>query len=206
MRIAGLIIAGGKAVRMGADKPFAPFGGGVLLDAAIARAEPQVERLMLNVRPEHMGRCQSHYGEKFMLLPDAFDGTAGPLGGVVAGLQELPSLGADWLATFPCDTPFLPMDLVAWLKAAAQTSSGVPIVAVAAGKVQSLCALWPLPCLDVLREGVTSGEFRSVWWALDALKAERVEILAEPHTFFNVNTAEDLAEAENLACRNDDRA
>ena len=198
MRIAGLIIAGGKATRLGEDKPFARFKGGVLLDAVIARAEPQVERLMLNVRGEHLGRCQSRYGEKFTLLQDTFDGTSGPLGGVVAGLQELPSIGADWLATFPCDTPFLPMDLVVQLKAAVQNSSGTPIVAVATGNVQSLCALWPLPCLDVVREGVSSGELRSAWWALEKLQAVRLDITAEPYAFFNINTPMDLADAETL--------
>ncbi len=201
-RVAGLVVAGGKAVRMGADKPFMPFREGYLLDAVIARVRPQVDVLMLNVRPEHVERCRSRYGDEFALLRDAYDGEAGPLGGVVAGLQELPSLGAAWLATFPCDTPFLPTDIVAKLQAAAKTSVNVPVVAVASGNVQSLCALWPYQALDALRAGIASGEFRSVWWALDAMLAQPIEISAESHAFFNINTPDDLTEAERLAHRN----
>lgn len=198
MRVAGLIVAGGRAARMGADKPFARFRDSYLLDAVVSRVLPQVKTLMLNVRSEHVALCKAHYGEKFTLLPDAFGGEAGPLGGVVAGLQMLPSLNTRWLATFPCDTPFLPEDIVAELQAAAKPSANVPVVAVAMGKVQSLCALWPYECLEALRNGVISGNFHSVWWALDRLQANPVEIAGEPHSFFNVNTAEELAEAETL--------
>ncbi len=205
MRIAGLVIAGGMATRMGADKSFVRFRSGYLLDTVIERVQPQVDVLMLNVRPESVARCLSHYGRKFALLTDAFNGEAGPLGGVVAGLQELPSTGASWLATFPCDTPFLPRDNVARLRVAAKMHADLPVVAVASGQVQSLCALWPYRCLDILRCGVASGEFRSVWRALDALQAVRIEVSAEPCGFFNVNTPEDLVVAEKLAHDNSAR-
>jgi molybdenum cofactor guanylyltransferase len=197
--VAGLIIAGGKATRMGADKPFVHFQNRTLLDAVIDRARPQVKTLMLNVRAEHAALCQSRYRDAFALLPDAFDGNAGPLGGVVAGLRQLPCLNAEWLATFPCDTPFLPRNVVAALWTASPQSAGKPVVAIASGKVQSLCALWPYECLDTVHKGVVSGAFRSVWWTLDKLGATRVDIAAEPHAFFNINTSDDLAEAERLA-------
>lgn len=197
-RPVGLIVAGGKATRMGADKPFVRFRSGILLDAVIARVRPQVETLLLNVRPENEALCRSRYGDTFELLADAFGGEAGPLGGVVAGLQKLPALHAAWLATFPGDAPFLPNDLVAVLQGATGTR-GAPVVAVAAGKVQSLCALWPLRCLDILRDGVTSGALRSVWRALDVLSAVRVDVKSEPHAFFNVNTPDELTDAERLA-------
>ena len=203
MRLAGLVVAGGMATRMGVNKPFVRFRNGLLLDAVIDRARPQVETLMLNVRAEHVALCRSHYGNAFALVEDAFDGKAGPLGGVVAGLQRLPSLDMQWLATFPCDTPFIPRNIVSTLQKAAQQSVNRPAVAIAAGQVQSLCALWPYQCLDALRDGVASGALRSAWRALDMLHATRLDVSAEPHAFFNINTLEDLAEAEKLA-RDDD--
>ena len=84
MRIAGLVIAGGLATRMKADKPFVSFQSGFLLDAVIDRVKPQVDILMLNVRTEHIALCRFRYGDEFALVPDAFNGNAGPLGGVVA--------------------------------------------------------------------------------------------------------------------------
>ncbi len=186
---------------MGTDKPFARFRGGFLLDAVIDRVRPQVDMLMLNVRTEHIAQCQCRYGDKFALVPDAFDGDAGPLGGVVAGLQRLPAVDAQWLATFPCDTPFIPRDIVSTLRTAIQHTPDRPrpAVAVAMGRVQSLCALWPCRCLDTLRDGVASGALRSAWRALDMLQAVRVDIAAEPRTFFNINTLDDLAEADKLS-------
>jgi molybdenum cofactor guanylyltransferase len=197
MNVVGLIIAGGRATRMGADKPFVRFRDGCLIDAVIARVQPQVEDLMLNLNPDQIG--WSAYREKFAVLPDPFHGSAGPLGGIVAGLQALSSARASWLATFPCDTPFLPLNLVATLQAAAETNADRPVVAEAGGRVQSLCALWPKACLEPLREGVASGAFRSVWRMLDALGAVRTEVVSGPHAFFNINTPADLAEADRLA-------
>lgn len=199
MRIAGLCVAGGMGTRMGADKPFVHFRSGILLDAVMDRARPQVDVLMLNVRTEHVALCQSRYGDQFALVPDAFEGKAGPLGGVVAGLQRLPSLGVEWLATFPCDTPFLPRDIVSTLRKAVEQTADRPAVAVAMGQVQSLCALWPYQCLDALREGVASGRYRSVLKALDMLQAVRVDASVEPHAFSNINTRADLEAAEKLA-------
>lgn len=182
---------------MGADKPFAPLHGRTLIDVVIARVRPQVDSLWLNVRPEHEAVCRARYD--FELVADAFGGEAGPLGGVVAGLEKLPA--AQWLATFPCDTPFLPRDLVSTLRAAAVADQ--PAVAVDSGRVQNLCALWPPACLDKLRDGVASGTLRSAWRALEVLDAVRVDVDAAPHAFFNVNTPDDLAEAERIACEPD---
>ncbi len=174
-----------------------------MLDAAIERVRPQVDTLMLNVRNEHVERCRAHYADRFALVPDAFDGKAGPLGGVVAGLERLPSLHMQWLATFPCDTPFLPRDIVSTLRGEVRQTSDRPAVAVAEGRVQSLCALWPYRCLDALRDEVASGTDRSVRRVLDTLRAVHVDVIAEPRGFFNINTSDDLAEAEKLAADND---
>jgi molybdopterin-guanine dinucleotide biosynthesis protein A len=195
--IAGLVIAGGRARRMGADKPFVRFRDGCLLDAVIGRVQPQVEHLMLNLRPDQVSTGSR--AEEFRMIHDAFGGEMGPLGAVVAGLQELPLIGAQWLATFPCDTPFLPHNMVASLFAAAHANLPRPAVAMAFGKVQSLCALWPLASLGPLRDIIAPGALRSVWRVLDKLGGLRIDIPCEPHAFFNVNTPEDLIEAETLA-------
>jgi len=196
VRVAGLIIAGGKALRMGSDKPFLPFCGGTLLDAVIARARPQVDVLMLNVRPDQEARCRTCYGDAYALVTDAFGGEAGPLGGVVAGLDSLSNFDLPLLATFPCDTPFIPMTMVSALQKAAGEK---PAVIVASGEVQCLCALWPRRCLAPLRDAVASGAWRSVRRALDMLGAVHVELASPTTAFFNVNMPEDLAEAERLA-------
>lgn len=196
MRIAGVIVAGGEATRLGGEKPFLAFQGATLLDAVIGRVEPQVETLALNLRADAAARAAGIY--RYAILTDTIPGSAGPLAGIVAGLEWARDLGGvEWLASFPGDTPFLPANLVATLREAA--AARVPVVAHDGGALQNLCTLWPLTCLEVLRTGVESGRLRSLYRAHEELGALSRAVAAPPHAFFNVNTAEELAEAERLA-------
>jgi molybdopterin-guanine dinucleotide biosynthesis protein A len=98
----------------------------------------------------------------------------------------------DWLATFSCDTPFLPGDLVAQLARHADKS---PVVAQGA----QVCGLWPKSCLARLKEGVERGELRSVLGAVELFGGVVCEVRAVENAFFNVNTRDDLKAAEALS-------
>ena len=198
LRIAGAIIAGGAATRLGGEKPFVPFCGATLLDAVIARVRPQVDRLALSLRADAAEAARARHA--LPVLTDTIPGSVGPLAGIVAALEWARSLeGVEWLASFPGDTPFLPADLVAALQAAA--IGDVPVVAHDGAHAQNLCALWPLACLETLRGGVESGRLRSLYRAQEELGATTCTVTAAAHAFFNVNTAVELAEAERLAAR-----
>lgn len=193
MRIDGAIIAGGKATRLGGSKPFVPFAGATLLDAVVGRVRPQVDRLALNLPAD---ATTTKYAELPVLI-DTVPGLVGPLAGIVAALEWANSGNAEWLASFPGDTPFLPRDLVAQLRAAARPH--IPVFAHDGARAQYLCALWPRTCLESLRAGVTSGAWRSLYRVHSELGAIGSVVKAPAHAFFNVNTPEDLAEAERLA-------
>jgi molybdopterin-guanine dinucleotide biosynthesis protein A len=193
LRIAGVIIAGGEGLRLGGRKVLAPFGGDTLLGAAIASLAPQTDVLALNLKPEAADEARARYS--YPILHDAPGPALGPLGGLLAAL--------DWardkdmlLATIPADTPFLPGDLLAQLAAASRAD--VPVFARDAQRDHYLCALWPAVAIDVLHEGVSSGRLRSVRSAHDALGSVACRISGPRHAFFNVNTQEDLARAEEI--------
>jgi molybdopterin-guanine dinucleotide biosynthesis protein A len=194
MNIAGIIVAGGKSSRMGAPKPFLPFGSSTLIGAVIDRVENQVSALALNLTREAERDAAAVYGSRFAFVDDAFGGERGPLGGIVAGLDWLSASGADYLATFPCDTPYLPADLVKQLAAQALKSPFHPIVAIAE-RPQNLCALWPRSALGPLRKGVLDEKFSAVKAALSALDAVSCKIEGDPLDFRNINTPDDLARA-----------
>jgi molybdopterin-guanine dinucleotide biosynthesis protein A len=124
-----------------------------------------------------------------MILPDLYGDKLGPLCGIVTGLSWCKT---DWLATFPCDAPFLPCDLVAQL---AKHAASAPVVV----KGAQVCGLWPKSCLDTLKAGLESGALRSVLGAVEALGGTVQEITAPEHAFFNVNTKDDLAKALRLS-------
>lgn len=197
-----VIIAGGGAERMGGvEKPLKPLHGLPLVQRIMDRLRPQVASLSLNVKQSTVSLYAHYEGGGVPLLLDPFGGEAGPLGGVVAGLDWISGSGGKWLVTAPADTPFLPLDFVARLIAASRP--GVPCVAVAGGRMQGLCALWPVQCLARLAEGVGSGRYRSLWWTLDDLGAVRCSFDDET-AFLNVNTEDDMKEAEAMARRMED--
>jgi len=195
-RIAGVIIAGGAATRAGGGKALLPFAGGSLIGAVIRRVVSQVSLLALNVPAASVDDYHSQYPD-YPLLVDASENRVGPLAGVVAALEWLCTLGsADWLATFPCDTPFLPRDLVARLMLGARDA---PVFAHDGSRLQGLCAVWPLNCLEHLRPNVENGKLRSLHSAMEALDGSTCHIEVGENAFFNINTPEDLIRAEELA-------
>lgn len=199
-KIGGIIVAGGGAIRMnGIEKPLQLLAGRPILERIVERVRPQVDALAIDVRASSRALYDSWQTQNVAILSDAFDGRAGPLGGVIGGLEWLNSLGGEfeWLATFPGDTPFLSRDLVGKLRALATVEKPVPVVAGDGEQVQNLCALWPIVCLRELRKGVQDGRLRSVRRALDEFNAIQCPVSSQ-HVFTNINTERDLVDAERL--------
>lgn len=197
MKIAGSIIAGGKASRMQyCQKPLLPFGAGCILDAILERVRPQVSALAIDVRQESRPIYQSYERHGIVLISDPLSGTMGPLGGVLGALNWLQTLPPEyeWLATFPGDCPSLPNNLVATLSGSCSPNELCrPVVAFDGERIQSLCALWPRQIVDRVREGATRGQ--SVREALEAFGAAQCVVHGE---FLNINTPSDLAAARQF--------
>lgn len=181
--IAGLVVMGGRATRMGGrDKALLPFGDGTILASAIARFRPQVGPLALSANGDPARL--STFG--LTVLPDAIDGPEGPLAGVLAGLAWAATLpGVTHLATIPGDAPFPPDDLVARLAAAA--GDGAACAEGPSGP-EPLHALWPTAALPRLRR------LASPRRALQALGAVSV-LFDAPDAFLDVDTPQDLDRA-----------
>lgn len=195
----GVIVAGGRATRMGGgDKCLRPVAGRPLLAHVIDRLAPQVAGLALNAN----GDPARFAGLGLPVLPDGVAGFPGPLAGVLAGLDWAAAQGAPAVVTAAGDTPFLPPDLVARLRAAAGPSG----LAVAAspdegGRLRRhpLFGLWPVALRADLRAALAAGQRRAGLWA-ERQGAGLAVFESRPFDpFFNVNTPGDLAAAEALA-------
>ncbi len=195
--IAGVVLAGGLARRMGGgDKGLRMLGGRPMLDWVIERARPQVGALAINANGD--GGRFARYG--LPVVPDVIAGYAGPLAGVLTGLEwaaaEVP--GCVWLASFATDAPFLPHDLVArWLDAAGDAD----IVTVASGgRGHPVFGLWRLDLIADLRRGLVDDGVRKIDAWTGRHRVVTVTYATEPFDpFFNANSPEDLGEAERLA-------
>lgn len=186
----GVILAGGQATRMGGgDKGLLPLGGSTLLGHVIDRLAPQVDGLVLNANGDP-ARFDS-FG--LPVIADSID-QAGPLSGVLAGLDYAAAQGHDAIVTAAADTPFFPDDLVLHLLASAQ--NGLCLAASPSGR-QPTFGLWPVALRNDLRAALDGGLRKVVQWTNqhDAGTAE----FPDDAAFFNVNTPDDLAKAKALA-------
>jgi molybdopterin-guanine dinucleotide biosynthesis protein A len=194
----GVILAGGRATRMGGgDKGLRLLGGRPLLAHVIDRLGPQAGALALNANGDPARLAA--FG--LPVIADNVAGHAGPLAGVLAGMDWAAALGGQAILTAAADTPFFPRDLADRLRAAAGPS-GLALAATpdAVGKVwqHPTFGLWPVALRDDLREALAGGLRKIVAWT-DRHGAGTAVFAATPFDpFFNVNTPEDLAEAEAL--------
>ena len=192
--IAGLILAGGQGRRIGGDKALRLLGGKPLLGHAIARATPQVGPLAISANgPARL----ADFG--LPILADSVPGFAGPLAGILAGMDWAAALGLASIASFPCDAPFFPRDLVSRLAEARRREGAVLACARSGGRRHPVFALWPTELRAALRVALTDDGIRRVadWCA--RYPVATVDFPMAPFDpFFNVNTPNDLAEAETL--------
>lgn len=196
----GVILAGGQASRMGGgDKGLLQIGGQSLLARVIDRLEPQVAGLALNANGD-LTRFNS-FG--LPVLPDSIDGFVGPLAGVLAGLDWAAEQGAESIVTAAADTPFFPPDLVPRLLFAGEGMEAALVLAATPdpkrGQVRHpTFGLWPVSLRDDLREALTDGLRKVVLWT-DRHGGREAMFPADPiDPFFNVNTPQDLAQAEAI--------
>jgi molybdenum cofactor guanylyltransferase len=179
MKIAGVIVAGGRSRRMGADKLVLELGGKRIIDHVIDRLAPQVDALVINAN-EAIERFAGH-----AVIPD-LRATGSPLAGLHAALVWGATHDFTHVLTTSGDTPFLPADL------AGKLSPLDVAIAASAGQDHFLIGLWPVASLPLLTEDL----YRVQDWVLK-VKAARVTWPGDP--FFNINTLEDLITAARIS-------
>ena len=193
----GVILAGGLATRMGGgDKGLLPLGSQRVLDHVIDRLAPQVAGVALNAN----GDAARFDDLDLPVLSDSIEGFAGPLAGVLAGLDWAAGQGAETIVTVAADTPFFPCDLVPQLLLASE-GMALPLVLATTPDPERGTArhptfgLWPVGLRDDLRASLEEGLRKVVLWTdrHGAHEARFPVVGVDP--FFNINTPEDLEAA-----------
>ena len=184
--ITGLVLAGGRGTRLGGeDKGLVCLGRRPLASHVLERLTPQVGQVMISAN-----RNQERYELLCpQVLPD--DGTdfVGPLAGVLAGLR---ATRTGWLAVVPCDTPFLPPDLV--LRLAAGVRHAGPVVAASAAGPEPVFALVPASLAEALAVWLADGGRKVMdFYASCACTTVQFD---DARMFVNVNTLDELAAAQ----------
>jgi molybdopterin-guanine dinucleotide biosynthesis protein A len=196
--IAGVLLAGGLSRRMGGgDKCLRLLGNRPILAQVIERARPQVAALALNAN----GDPERFRAFGLSVVADSVEGFAGPLAGVLAGLDwaaaEVP--GASYVASFATDAPFLPRDLVPRLVAGLTDGRFELACAASGGQAHPVFGLWPLTLRDALRRALVEEGVRKVDVYTARYKLATVDFpIGEIDPFFNTNSPDDLETAEGL--------
>jgi molybdenum cofactor guanylyltransferase len=194
----GLLLAGGRSIRMGGgDKSLRRLGKTTILDHIINRMRRQCSELILNAN----GATDRFSVYNLPVVEDCLPDHPGPLAGILSGLEwtkdNRPDI--DWLLSISTDTPFLPQNLVSRLHGEIERTGAQLACASSGGWAHPVVGLWPVALACDLRLALTGEGLRKIdkWTA--RYHIIQIEWPIEPvDPFFNVNTPEDLILAEDL--------
>lgn len=187
--ITGLILAGGQGSRMGhVDKGLQPFRGQPMVAHVLQRFAPQVGEILINANRN----LQQYATFGYRVIPDEIGGYAGPLAGLERGLAHATH---PLVATAPCDSPFLPFDLVGRLHAALTDSAADLAVAKTFDQPHPVFCLCRTTLAAHLRDFLSAGGRKIDRW-YGTLKVAEVRFDDEEAAFSNINTLAELAQMQ----------
>lgn len=191
----GLVLAGGQARRMGGgDKALLRIGKSTILDRTLFHLTPQCADTIINAN----GDPARFAFTGLTVIADDVAGFAGPLAGILAGLDWCAAHRPDlqWIISVPGDCPFLPADLVTRLHAAREAENQLLACARSGEWRHPVVGLWRVDLRHDLRHALVDEDLRKieVWTARHGIAiADWPDKPVDP--FFNVNTPEDVAKA-----------
>ncbi len=199
MKIAGIVLAGGLSRRMeGREKSLMPICGKSSLERVVERFEPQVEKLAINAN----GDASRFAGLGLPVLADTVEGNVGPLAGVLTGMAWAAREGYSHVASVATDTPFFPTDFVSRL--AEKLTDNDIAMAFSNGRIHPVFGIWPVALAEPLRAFLVDEDKRKILGFAQRYPLAEVDFSTdgsdENHDpFFNINTPEDLREADARA-------
>ena len=182
----GLVLAGGQGSRMGGvDKGLQEFRGKPMAAHVIERLAPQVDEILINANRN--AEAYGRFGHR--VIADEIEGFAGPLAGFERGLAHA---SGELVMTVPCDSPFLPADLVTRMRSALEGENAQVAVAKTGEQVHPVFCLMRRDVHASLRDFLASGQRKIDRW-YPQLRATLVAFDDEADAFLNINTRAELA-------------
>lgn len=171
------------------DKGLKLLRGKPMIAWVIERFAPQVDELLVNANQN----LEAYSALGFRVIPDLVTGFAGPLAGLHRGLTEAQH---ELVATVPCDSPFLPADLVTRLRAGLERTGAEVAVAKTGDQAHPVFCVCRKRVSGSLTQFLAHGGRKiDAWYA--KLKVIEVAFDDNAAAFSNVNTEADLAALEN---------
>ena len=201
-KVVGVLLAGGQARRMGGmNKCLLPLLGKSLLSHVLERARPQVGPIILNAN----GNPKEYSDFDLPVVGDVISGFAGPLAGILTALEwaAANATNCKFVASFPCDSPFFPSNLIEKLY---EKIDGGSTMAYASShkRHHPVFGLWPVSRRFDLRDAMVSRNIRKVDLWTSTHKLGVVEYsFCTMDPFFNLNTPDDVIKAKSYLLKRD---
>jgi molybdopterin-guanine dinucleotide biosynthesis protein A len=195
--VLGVVTAGGASSRYGSPKALALIGGRRVVDLAAdaLRAALRGDDIVAIINDAELARL--------VALPHRADvlHDVGPLAGVHAALLWARERGSSGVLIVGCDMPFLEPALLHELVIRGKDADAVVPESEGRRGIEPLCAYYGVACVAAIEDAIAAGDTRVVGFLkrvrLDRVPLERVRAFGDPRRmFFNVNTQQDRAEAE----------
>lgn len=190
LAITTVILAGGLGTRIGGAKGLQPLHGRTLIDWVLDAVSGQSGEVLISMNGEHDAYVR--FGRR--IIADQTPDWAGPLAGLQSAMHHAHH---DWVVSVPCDTPFLPDDLIARLFAAVGANAAEAAVAVVEGRRQPTIALYHRSVLPRLDAYMASGGRKVRDWQ-DTLHLSEV-VFDNAIAFTNINSLDDLTRINRIA-------
>ena len=186
----GVILAGGQARRMGGqDKGLIELAGSPMIEHILEAIVPQVGKVIINANRNQ--DIYSHYG--YPVIADEFDDYFGPLAGMVSCMRKITT---PYMVTVPCDSPFIPRDMVERLYMRMIHEDAEISVAHDGERIQPVFVLLKNTLLDSLLDFLQKGERKIDKW-FELHKLAKTDFSDKQDTFININTRDELLRIES---------
>ena len=198
--ILGVVLAGGKSKRFGEDKSKVKLNGKILLEHTLDKIKSKFNTIVIV--------SNSRIVKDYIVIKDCIDGQLGPLVGVLSAMKWIKenNYSEEWVITFPCDTPFFNISIIDKFAEVSKLNDSLLYFVKSKEKRHNIFGLWSLKLIKTLEKDIIEHKHRKVEEWANKIGVKTINIsYKEIDPFFNINTKEDLMEAEKILtkCKND---
>ena len=195
--ILGVVLAGGRSNRFGEDKNQVKLGNITLLEHVLAKVTNKFEKILIISNQNLNIKTLT----SITIIPDCIQGNLGPLVGVLTAMKWIKKKNKQyqWIATFPCDTPFFDTSIIEKYKSKINLNESLLYFVRSNQKRHNIFGLWSVKLMDILENDLINNNFRKVEKWADKIGVETINVKIDKFDpFFNINTKTDLEEAEKI--------
>lgn len=195
--ILGAILAGGKSKRMGKDKVFLNINDKPIIEYTIDKVKKYLEKIIIVTNHEN----QYFQQNKLITVKDCIQGQLGPLVGILTAMEwakkNIPK--CKWIATFPCDTPFFPEEVIIKFIEESKKQDSLLLCASTHGRKHNIFGLWSLDLYERLKNDLIKNNIRKVQEWTEKNNIKNLEFNFKNYDpFYNINTEEELKISKNI--------